>query len=105
MTSHESLGANKIKRERALLMSWPLTRIDPAGQTPSEVPGTKCAAVPRVVLHGWREDIGCASTANCDVSYGDRFYPICKMHRDSWATAFTRGLHHELATVWGWPRA
>lgn len=93
------------KRERAHQMSWPVAAVDVLGGTPSDSPNSKCSAVPTAALHGWRDDIGCASNASVDIEYGMRVYPVCKMHRDSWVKAFPSGRHHELAKVWGWTRA
>lgn len=90
-----------VPRVRAETLSWPVMLIDVRGSTPSE-DGSPCAAIPAASRHGWRTDIGCASTANADVAHDGRVYPVCKIHLASWRTAFERGTHRDLAKLWGW---
>jgi hypothetical protein len=49
-----------------------------------------CRAIPAVALHGWREDVRCASTACTSIVWqGDRI-PVCEIHEAKWQRAFEK---------------
>lgn len=71
-----------------------------------------CSAIPTVARHGWRTDVGCASSANAVIEYRGTEHQVCKMHEAKWDRISEKRPDDEpgerlqrradMAREWGW---
>jgi hypothetical protein len=63
----------------------------------------RCQARPAATLHGWRDDVLCASMASTSVRFRGRDVPVCHMHERVYAR-WGVDAEANAERLWGWTR-